>query len=49
MKDLHNWSKTVDQLVVSVSEVLELVRFLLKEFQDIIGGLAILEFLGKWI
>jgi hypothetical protein len=49
MKDLHNWSKAVDQLVISVSEVLELVHFFLKEFKDSIGGLAILEFFGEWI
>ena len=49
MKNLHNWSKAVDQLVISVSELLELVYFFLKEPEDSIGGLAILEFLGEWI
>ena len=49
MKYLHNWSEAVDQLVISVSGVLELVYFFLKELEDGIGGLAILEFLGKWI
>jgi hypothetical protein len=49
MKNLHNWSKAVDQLVISVSELLELVYFFLKELKDIIGGLAILEFFGEWI
>ena len=49
MKDLHNWSKAVDQLVISVAEVLELLYFFLKELEDGIGGLAILEFLGEWI
>jgi hypothetical protein len=49
MKNLHNWSKAVDQLVISVAEILELLRFFLKELEEGIGGLAILEFLGKWI
>ena len=49
MKNLDNWSKAVDQLVISVAEVVELVYFFLKELEDSIGGLAILEFLGKWI
>jgi hypothetical protein len=51
MKNLHNWSKAVEQLVISVAEILELLYFFLKEPEDIIGGLAILEFLGnlKWI
>src|SRR6266852_7978667 len=49
MKNLHNWSKAVDQLVISVAEFLELLYFFLKELEDSIGGLAILEFLGKWI
>jgi hypothetical protein len=49
MKNLHNWSKAVDQLVISVAEILELLDFVLKELKDSIGGLAILEFLGKWI
>jgi hypothetical protein len=37
--------------VISVAEILELLYFFLKELEDIIGGLAILEFLGnlKWI
>ena len=49
MKNLHNWSKAVDQLVISVSELLGLIYFFLKELKDIIGGLAILEFFGEWI
>ena len=49
MKNLHNWSKAVDQLVISVAELLELLYFFLQELEDSIGGLAILEFLGKWI
>ena len=49
MKNLHNRSKEFDQLVISVSGVLELVYFILKELEDSIGRLAILEFLGKWI
>lgn len=49
MKNLHNWSKAVGQLVISVAEILELLYFFLKELEDIIGGVAILEFLGKWI
>jgi hypothetical protein len=49
VKNLDNWSKAVDQLVISVAEVVELVYFFLKELEDSIGGLAILEFLGKWI
>ena len=49
MKNLHNWFKAVDQLVISVAKIFELVYVFLKEPEDIIGGLAILEFLGKWI
>jgi hypothetical protein len=48
MKNLYNWSKAVDQLVISVAEILELLCLFLKEPEDIIGGLAILEFLGRW-
>ena len=49
MKNLHNWFKVVDKLVISVAEVLEFLNFFLKELEDVIGGLAILEFLCKWI
>jgi hypothetical protein len=48
MKNLYNWSKAVDQLVISVTELLELVHCFLKEFEDILGRPAILEFVGKW-
>jgi hypothetical protein len=37
MKNLHNWSKAVDQLVVSVAEFLELLYFFLKKLEDSIG------------
>ena len=47
MKDLHNRFETVDQLAISIAIVLELVCFVLEEFEDIIGRLAVPEFLGK--
>ena len=47
MKDLHNWLETVDQTAISVAILLELVCFVLKEIEDIIGRLAVLELLGK--
>jgi hypothetical protein len=47
MKDLHNWHETVDQAAISVAILLELVCFVLKEIEDIIGRLAVLELLGE--
>ena len=47
MKDLHNWLETVDQAVISAAILLELICFVLKEIEDIIGRLAVLELLGK--
>jgi hypothetical protein len=47
MKDLHNWLETVDQVVISAAILLELICFVLKEIEDIIGRLAVLELLGK--
>ena len=47
MKDLHNWLETVDQAVISVAILLELIRSVLKEIEDIIGRLAVLELLSK--
>ena len=35
--------------MISVAEILELLYFFLKELEDSIGGLAILELLGEWI
>ncbi len=49
MKDVHNWFKTVDQLVVSITKVLELLYFDLNEFEDSVSGLAVLELFGEWI
>ena len=49
MKNLHNWFKAVDQLVISVAEILEVLYFFLKELENSICGMAILKFLGKWI
>jgi hypothetical protein len=49
MKNLHNRTKVVDQLVISVAKIPELLCFFLKELEHSIDGLAILEFLGKWI
>jgi hypothetical protein len=49
MENLHNWPKVFEQLVVSVAEILKFLYFFLKELEDSIGGLAILECLGKWI
>jgi hypothetical protein len=49
MKDLHNWFETVNQLAISITIVLELLRFVLKELKNSIGGLAVPEFFDKWI
>ena len=47
MKDLHNWFEKVDQLVVSIAIIFELVCFVLKELDDSVGRLAVLELLGR--
>jgi hypothetical protein len=47
MKDLHNWFKRVDQLMVSIATIFELVCFVLKKLEDSVGRLAVLEFLGR--
>jgi hypothetical protein len=47
MKHLYNWFETVDQLVIPIAIILELLCFVLKEFEDSIGRSAVLELLGK--
>ena len=49
MKDLYYWFQKVDQLAISVSKDTELVGFVLKEVEDGIGRVAVLEGLGEWI
>ena len=47
MKDLNNWFETVDQVAISIAIILELVCFVMKESEDSVGRLAVLELLGK--
>ena len=49
MKDLYHWFETVDQLAISISIGAELLCFVLKEVQDGIGSLAVLEGFGEGI
>ena len=46
MKDLYNWFKTIDQLSISIAIILELLCSVLKEVEDGIGRIAVLERLG---
>jgi len=46
MKDLYNWFKTIDQLSISIAIILELLCSVLKEVEDGIGRVAVLECLG---
>ena len=47
MKDLHNWFQIVNQVAISIAIILELVCFVMKESEDSVGRLAVLELLGK--
>ena len=47
MKDLYYRFKTVDQLPIPIAICLELVCFVSEEIKDGIGGVAILEGLGR--
>ena len=47
MKDLYYWLQTVDQLAISVPKGAELLGFVLKEVEDSIGRVAVLEGLGE--
>ncbi len=49
MKDLNNWFERIDQLAISITIIPEFLHFVLKEFEDGISGLAVLEGFGKWI
>ena len=47
MKDLYYGFKTVDQPPVSIAICLELLGFVSEDIEDHIGGVAILEDLGR--
>ena len=47
MKNLYYGFKTVDQLSIPIAICLELLCFVLEETKDGIGGIAILEGLGR--
>lgn len=47
MKHLYYGLKIADQFVVSVAVCLELLCFVLKEFEDVVGRVTILEGLGE--
>ena len=47
MKDLYYGFKTVDQFSIPIAICLELLCFFSEEIKDSIGGVAILEGLGR--
>lgn len=47
MDDLHNWSDPVDQLAISVSIFLKLLRLVSQYDDDLIWGIAAFELMGE--
>jgi hypothetical protein len=47
MKHLYYGLKIVDQFAISIAVCLELLCFVLKEFEDVVGRVTILDGLGE--
>ena len=49
MDDLDYWFKPVHQCAISIPEVLKRIRLVLKQFEDIVGGVTAPEGVGQRI
>ncbi len=49
MKDLYYWFKAIDQFTITIAICLELVCFILKHVEEVIGREAELKVLGEGI